>query len=195
MSDKAKKILILSIVSILVLLIIIFTAITISKLNEKEKVETVVATYTEEKVQEKLEEKETAEIEELTVQDDGKNTIGVVQIPKIDFEGLIYEGTSLDVLAKGVGHFDNSPYIDGNVCIAAHNTNKFWAKLNTLQADDTIKYISFLGTKEYKVQSVEEIQETDWTRLENTEENCLTLITCVKGKPELRLCVRAIEIK
>lgn len=59
--------------------------------------------------------------------------IGTVHIPKINFKGKIYEGTSLEVLAKGVGHFDNSPYQDGNVCLAAHNTSKFWAELNRLE--------------------------------------------------------------
>ena len=60
---------------------------------------------------------------------------------------------------------------------------------------DTITYTSFLGTKEYEVNNVQEISETDWTLLEDTEENYLTLITCVKGKPSLRLAVQAIEKK
>ena len=120
-------------------------------------------------------------------------TIGTINIPKIKFEGKIYEGTSLDVLAKGVGHFDNSPYLDGNVCLAAHNTSKFWAKLKTLKKGDSITYESFLGTREYKVSEITQIEETDWTKLENTEENMLTLITCVKGNKPKRLCVRAVE--
>lgn len=120
-------------------------------------------------------------------------TIGIIKIPKIKFEGQIYEGTSLDVLSKGVGHFDNSPYLDGNVCLAAHNTSKFWANLKALKKGDLITYENFLGTREYKVSEITQIEETDWTKLENTEENMLTLITCVKGNKSKRLCVCAVE--
>ncbi len=38
-----------------------------------------------------------------------------------------------------------------------------------------------------------QISETDWTKLSNTTENMLTLLTCVKGKPTQRLCVQALE--
>ena len=124
----------------------------------------------------------------------GKNSIGTIKINRINFKGNVYEGTSLDILEKGVGHFDNSPYLDGNVCLAAHNTNKFWAKLKTLRKGDIITYESFLGTREYKVSEVNQIDETDWTKLENTNENTLTMITCVKGNRPKRLCVRAIAI-
>ncbi len=198
MDKRAKTVIGISVISILVILVIVFTIIALSSAKEQEKIDTVIETLEQENVQEKIEEntedEEKIDIEKLFLEVDGKNAIGVIKIAKIDFEGLIYEGTSLDNLAKGVGHFSNSPYLDGNVCLAAHNTNKFWAKLNTLEPGDLITYISFLGTRQYQVTSREEIQETDWTKLENTEENILTLITCVKGKPELRLCVQAIQV-
>ena len=117
------------------------------------------------------------------------------KIDKINFEGLIYEGTSMQTLAKGVGHFTNTPYLEGNVCLAAHNTNSYWAKLHTLSNGDKIQYTCFLGTKEYEVSNVSKISETDWDSLKNTDTNVLTLITCVKGQKDLRLCVQAKEIK
>ena len=79
--------------------------------------------------------------------------------------------------------------------MAAHNTSKFWAKLNTLENGDTITYTSFLGTKEYQVNNITQVEETDWTLLNDTEENYLTLVTCIKGKSNLRLVVQAVEIK
>ena len=124
---------------------------------------------------------------------DGEKVVGVIKIDKIGYEGPIYEGTTLDTLAKGVGHLSNSPYFNGNVCLAAHNTSKFWAKLNTLENGDTITYTSFLGTKEYVVSNIKTIDETDWSDTENTEDNRITLITCVKGQKEKRLCVQALE--
>ena len=119
--------------------------------------------------------------------------IGTIKINKINFEGTVYEGTNQDILKKGVGHFQNSPYLNGNVCLAAHNTDKFWANLKTLDYGDLITYESFLGAKEYEVYNKTQIDETDWLGLEDTNENILTLITCVKGEREKRLCVQARE--
>jgi len=39
------------------------------------------------------------------------------------------------------------------------------------------------------------IYETDWSMIENTEDNRITLITCVENREEYRLCVQAKEIK
>ena len=119
--------------------------------------------------------------------------IGIIKIDKIKFEGTVYEGTSLDILEKGVGHFKNTPYFNGNVCLAAHNTNKYWAKLKKLELGDSIVYESFLGTKEYLVYDKTEIEESDWTNLQETDENMLTLLTCVRGEKNKRLCVKAKE--
>ena len=69
------------------------------------------------------------------------------------------------------------------------------AKLHTLSTGDKIHYTCFLGTKEYEVSNISKISETDWDSLKNTDTNVLTLITCVKGQKDLRLCVQAKEIK
>ena len=62
-----------------------------------------------------------------------------------------------------------------------------------MQEGDIIKYSSALGNKEYKITTIKQIQETDWSMLEDTEDNRITIITCVRNRPELRLCVQAIE--
>ncbi len=191
MSKNIKRAITISVIVVLVIIVIISTFFIIKHLNNKSKVDTVVEIYSDENIQDRLNNENT---DDLLLQIDGESVVGVIKIEKIGFEGLIYEGTSLDTLAKGVGHFKNSSYYDGNVCLAAHNTNNFWAQLYTLHTGDKISYTSFLGTREYYVNSVTQIDETDWSNLENTEENTLTLITCVKGKPWLRLCVQALEI-
>lgn len=195
MSKKVKKSITILIIIILIIVAVISTFFIVKYFIEKNKIDNVYEIYTDENVQDRLDTEDATSNEDLMLQIDGENVVGVIKIDKIDFEGLIYEGTSLDTLAKGVGHFESSPYLDGNVCLAAHNTNKFWAKLHTVENGDKITYTSFLGTKEYVVNNVTQISETDWTLLENTNENYLTLITCVKGKPSLRLAVQAIEAK
>lgn len=137
MSNKVKTIIGIAVISILVILIIICTVIALNSTKEKEVIDTVADTYSEENIQknieETLEDEEKIDIEKLFLENEGKDVIGVIKIEKINFEGLVYENTTLETLSKGVGHFTNSPYINGNVCLAAHNTNKFWAKLNTLE--------------------------------------------------------------
>lgn len=190
---NTKKIFKIFFILILIIGFILLTIISIQKCKEQQIIDSVYKTFEEETIQNKIETINT--IEELSFNIEDKNVIGILKIDKINFEGLIYEGTSLDILEKGVGHFENTPLINGNVCFAAHNTNKFWAKLNNLKTNDTITYTSMLGTKTYTVFNIQEIKETNWSLLENTNENIITLITCVKGKPELRLCVQAIEKK
>ena len=195
MSNKVKKAVITSTIIILVIVAIIATFFIVRHFINKSKIDTVTEIYSDDDVQERLDNNETDATSNLLLQIDGETVLGVIKIDKIGFEGLIYEGTSLDTFRKGVGHFENSPYLNGNVCLAAHNTNEYWAKLHTLENGDKITYISFLGTKEYQVTNVTKISETDWTLLQNSDENILTLITCVKGDKPKRLCVQAIEVK
>ena len=116
-----------------------------------------------------------------------------LKIPRIFLEAEISEGTSKETMNKYIGHFEDTQKKEGNICLAAHNTSKYWAKLHTLKKGDKIIYTSFLGTKEYSVTDMLQISETDWTKLSNTTENMLTLLTCVKGKPTERVCVQALE--
>ena len=44
---------------------------------------------------------------------------------------------------------------------------------------------------EFVVTEKGEIYETDWSKLDETEDTNLTLITCVENKPNKRLYVRA----
>ena len=190
MSKRIKKAITISIIAIVVIIAIISTFFIVRYFYNKSKIDNVTETYSNDKVQDRL---DNTMQDDLLLQIDGETVLGVIKIEKIGFEGLIYEGTTLDTLDKGVGHFQNSSYFDGNVALAAHNSNKFWAKLHTLQNGDKISYISFLGTREYQVTNVTKISATDWSLLENRDENYLTLITCVKGNPSQRLCVQAIE--
>ena len=48
------------------------------------------------------------------------------------------------------------------------------------------------GTKDYKVNNLKVIYETDWKPLEEDGTNKLTLITCIADKRNQRLCVQAI---
>lgn len=192
MSKNIKRTIIIVSIIVIIVLGVISGFFLFKHFSNKALIEKVKETYMDENVQEKLDDASTTK-NDLVLQIDGETILGVIKIDKINFEGLISEGISLSTLKNYVGHFDNTAYFDGNVCLAAHNTNKFWAKLHTLQTGDKITYISFLGTRDYYVTNVTTIDETDWSLLENTDENILTLITCVKGQKEKRLCIQAMN--
>lgn len=123
------------------------------------------------------------------------NTVGTLEIPSIHLKNFVVEGTDQEALANGIGLFEHSNILQGNVCIAGHNTNKFFANLKKVKLGDHIKYNTCLGNREYEIETIKEISEKDWSLLEQTNDNRITIITCVRGKKDLRLCVQAVEIK
>ena len=119
-----------------------------------------------------------------------------LEIPRIFLEAEISEGTSKEVMDVAIGHFEESSKTTGNICLAAHNRGypvNYFQNLKLLKKGDTIYYRHKEFTKEYIVTENNIIAETDWTYLEETEENTITLITCIENEPEYRRCVRGIE--
>lgn len=191
MNNKTKKFLEILLIFLILSFVILLGIYTGENLHNKSLIKKISKIYTENIY---LQKENSKEKEDVKLELDGKTVLGILKIEKINFEGLVYEGTESDVLKKGVGHFEQTPILEGNPCFAAHNYYKYWAKLHTLKDGDSISYTSYLGTKNYKVSKIVEISEKDWSLLKNTEENIITLITCIKNQPEKRLCVQAKEI-
>lgn len=61
------------------------------------------------------------------------NAIAILEIPKIEFKDIVLEGTTQNILAEGIGLFEHSPILNGNVCLAGHNTTRFFKRLNELE--------------------------------------------------------------
>lgn len=199
-STKKVKVILIIVFILLVSLIGIMFFLWYQKVKDVSDISDIYNNYEENSIQNRLlEDANTENIENtsttLMESKNGEDVLGVIKIDAIDYEGLVYEGTSLNTLAKGVGHFESSSYYEGNVCLAAHNTINQWSKLHTVKVGNKIIYTSFLGTKTYEISTVKQIEETDWSMLQETEDNRITLITCVKGVPSKRLCVQGLEIK
>lgn len=123
--------------------------------------------------------------------------IGILEIPKINMRGIIKEGSTSNILQDYIGHIENTPKYDGNICLAAHNRGNqysYFGRINELEKGDELLYSTRFGTELYKVENIREIDEQDWTLLKNTNESKLTLITCIKDKKEKRLCVQGAKI-
>lgn len=120
-----------------------------------------------------------------------------IEIPKIELIADISNGTDEKTLNKYVGHFDETVLINGNVGLAAHNRGykvNYFKNLKKLEIGDMIYYTYLGDKKEYTVDKIKIIKDTNWEPLENTKENRITLITCVENEPEYRLCVQGIEV-
>lgn len=130
-------------------------------------------------------------------QDVKEITDWTIKIPRIDLTANIQEGTDEEIINNNVGHFTNTPNIDGNIGLIAgcygYKENHF-ANLEKLTEGDVIIYQYGDQRKEYKVITNVIIDQKDWSYLTKTQENKLTLITGVVDSQEQRRCVQAIEI-
>ena len=136
------------------------------------------------------------EAESTISQNQEKNEIWKIEIPKISLIADIKDGTTKEVLNQYVGHFEETQKENGNIGLAGHNRGyevNYFQNLKLLKEGDTIIYTHNEFIKEYEVEKNRIIKDTDWKYLENTEDNRLTLITCVENEPEYRRCIQAIE--
>ena len=135
-----------------------------------------------------------------------KNTVNKVSninqwkivIPKINLEAWIAEGTTSEVMNSYVGHFEQTATLEGNIGLAAHNRGylvNYFQNIKKLQKGDLIEYFWKNIKKQYRVETVTVITDTDWTYLAQTKDNRITLITCVENQPNYRRCIQAVEIK
>jgi sortase A len=108
----------------------------------------------------------------------------------------VYQGESLDNMKKGIGHFLSTSAWDGNVGFAGHNRGAagYFGFVKNIQIGDLISYTTPYGTRMYKVYAKNQIDETDWSSLDPTSGNVITLITCVENVPALRWSVQAAEV-
>ena len=140
----------------------------------------------------------TEDVEKEVTEDDGfeEDLIGSLKIEKINLNGTVKEGSTNEILRDYRGHIEETAKYDGNVGLAAHNRgNKYsyFARINELEPGDEIVYTTKYGERKYIVDTKKEILETDWSNLEGTSDNRLTLITCIKNKVNQRLCVQAVQ--
>lgn len=122
-------------------------------------------------------------------------SIGVLRIPTINLTVTAFDGDTFTAMKKGVGHLPSTSCWNGNIGLVGHNrgTNDYFGDLKNLEIGDEMTYTTNLGTRTYIVKSITKISDTDWSRLQYTSDNRLTLITCVEDVPDKRLCIQAVE--
>lgn len=140
-----------------------------------------------------IQELETLEQKEIKHND----SIGTLTIPDILLDNApIKESVELFTLSEAIGHFTSTSLYSGNVGLASHNgggKGDYFKNLNKVKEGSEIYYQTDFGVRRYIVKTIAIIDETDWSYLQETEDNRITLITCVKGQKSKRLCVQALE--
>ena len=119
-----------------------------------------------------------------------------LQIPEINLFAEIHEGTSQEVMQKFVGHFEETNIEYGNIGLAAHNRGyevNYFQNLKQLEIGSEITYKHEDFEMTYVVETIEIIENTNWNYLKNTEDNRITLITCVENEPKYRRCIQGVE--
>lgn len=134
------------------------------------------------------------ELEDISLLSNG--AIGRISIPALKIKNYyVWEGTTSSSMNKGVGHFTSTSVWDGNACFAGHNRGAKYVigGIKDLEPGDEITYTTSLGTRTYEVVTVTKIKNDDWSYLEATSDNRITLVTCVAGDSSRRWCVQAVE--
>ena len=120
-----------------------------------------------------------------------------IQIPALEVDTIVVEGTTLSALQAGAGHYEETalPCEEGNAGIAGHRTTygKPFAEIDELAAGDEITLETPVGRCTYRVTGEPFITApTDFGVLDPGSGSILTLTTChPPGSAEQRLIVRA----
>ena len=124
-------------------------------------------------------------------------SIGIIKIPSLKINMKVWEGETNASMSKGLGHYSSTSAWDGNAGFCGHNRGTKYAigSIKDLKQGDTITYTTIYGIRTYAVETVKIISNTDWSYLQATADNRLTLTTCLADHPESRVVVQAVEVR
>ena len=124
-------------------------------------------------------------------------SIGAVKIPSLGINMKVWEGETSQSMSKGLAHYSSTSGWDGNVGVCGHNRGAKYVigDIKDLKQGDIITYTTIHGTRTYQVVLVKVIANNDWSYLQYTSDNRITLTTCLANHPESRVVVQAVEKK
>ncbi len=109
--------------------------------------------------------------------------VAIIKIAKIGLDMVVVEGTDLEELKRGPGHYEDSAFpweATGRVGIAGHRTTygrPFWS-LDKLVKGDRIELVTEYGEFTYRVTKLEVHLPTAVGELAPTQKPTLVLTTC-----------------
>ena len=123
-------------------------------------------------------------------------SIGTLKISSLNINMKVWEGETNASMAKGLGHYSSTSGWDGNIGVCGHNRGAKYniGSIKNLEIGDTITYSTVYGTRTYAVILVKTISDSDWSYLQATADNRITITTCLADRPSKRVCVQAVEV-
>ena len=121
--------------------------------------------------------------------------VGKLIIASVEIENVVLNSVSGEALAFGPGHLSNSalPGGSGNIVIAGHR-DSFFRPLKDIRVGDRIELESRFTTQVFSVTEIRPTSGDDIYWIDETDEDCITLITCYPfnyvGKAKDRFIVR-----
>lgn len=125
--------------------------------------------------------------------------VGRIDIPRLNLSVVVFEGTSEETLARGVGHLPGSagPGERGNLVLAGHR-DTFFRELRNIRQGDEVNIKGPQGEFEYQVESTAIVEPDQTEVLKPSNGATLTLITCYPfryiGNAPQRFIVRATKV-
>jgi len=105
--------------------------------------------------------------------------LAVLQVPKLQLEVPVFDGTDDLTLNRGVGRIEGTarPGEAGNIGIAGHRDG-FFRGLKDLGVGDKMRLVTMRRTDTYVVDKVQVVEPDDVSVLQPTLHSSLTLVTC-----------------
>ena len=126
-------------------------------------------------------------------------TIGKVEIPRLNISAVVKSGVDDKTLKRAVGHvpYTSLPGEPGNVGIAAHR-DTYFRNLKGVRKGDVIRMVTPEATYEYAVDSTKIVTPKNVEVLDPTKDNYITLVTCYPfnyvGSAPKRFIVHARQV-
>ncbi|HVF52300.1 MAG TPA: class E sortase [Actinomycetota bacterium] len=128
-----------------------------------------------------------------------------LEIPRLDVDVVVVEGTTNAALAAGAGHYPETPLPgeEGNVAIAGHRTTygKPFSRMDELVEGDLVTLTTPIGKHTYEIMSRPWVVDPfDWSPVDDYPDEAgtsfLTLTSChPEGSATYRIIVRGRLVK
>ena len=104
---------------------------------------------------------------------------GRIEIPRLKYSMMIFEGDDAATLRRGVGHIPGTalPGALGNIGLAGHR-DTFFRPLKDLRVHDEIELTTLAGVYRYRITRLRVVQPENVAVLKPTGAETLTLVTC-----------------
>ncbi|WP_102273058.1 class D sortase [Cytobacillus massiliigabonensis] len=142
-------------------------SLSLSDLNHSEAETENALTEAKEKVRDK--EGGTILRKNAIIQYEKGEVIGILEIPGLEAELPIIEGTHEDELEKGVGHYAGSvfPGQEDQIVLSGHRDTVF-RRLGELEIGDTLQIVMPYGKYSYKISQSQIVEANDTSIIQST---------------------------